>query len=283
MPSASAIRPPQQERSRATLLRFLEATTGLLAERRFEQATVAEIARRARSSVGAFYARFADKDALMEYLDSQLFESGKAAWDEFLASERWRGKGAAEVVSGVVERVARKRREHRGLLRALALYARSQPTARFVGHATELNRHVHAGVRALLLERREEIGHSDPEQAIEIGACRIINIKLGRVGGFSEALLVHNVARANGVPVWCGGMLESGVGRAHNIALSTLDNFKLPGDVSASKRYWQRDIIQPPVEVSPGGLIEVRDEPGFGYEIDRDYLRAVTQREEVLA
>ncbi len=169
MPSASAIRPPQQERSRATLLRFLEAPTGLLAERRVEQATVAEIARRARSSVGAFYARFADKDALMEYLDSQLFESGKTAWDEFLASERWRGKGAAEVVSGVVERVARKRREHRGLLRALALYARSQPTARFVGHATELNRHVHAGVRALLLERREEIGHSDPEQAIEIG------------------------------------------------------------------------------------------------------------------
>jgi O-succinylbenzoate synthase len=121
------------------------------------------------------------------------------------------------------------------------------------------------------------------EQAIEIGACRILNIKLGRVGGFSEALLVHNVARANAVPVWCGGMLESGIGRAHNIALSTLDNFKLPGDVSASKRYWQRDIIQPAVEVTPSGFIEVRDGPGFGYEIDHDYLTAVTQREEVLA
>jgi O-succinylbenzoate synthase len=120
------------------------------------------------------------------------------------------------------------------------------------------------------------------EQAIEMGACRILNIKLGRVGGFSEALLVHNVARANGIPVWCGGMLESGIGRAHNIALSTLDNFKLPGDVSASKRYWQRDIIQPPVEVQPRGVIEVRDEPGFGYEIDRDYLEAVTQRQETL-
>jgi AcrR family transcriptional regulator len=130
---------------------------------------VAEIARRARSSVGAFYARFADKDALMGYLDSQLFESGRAAWDEFLESERWRGRTAAEVVLAVVERAARKRREHRGLLRTLALYARSQPTPRFLKHASELNRHVHARVRALLLERRHEIGHPDPEQAIEVG------------------------------------------------------------------------------------------------------------------
>jgi O-succinylbenzoate synthase len=121
------------------------------------------------------------------------------------------------------------------------------------------------------------------EQAIEMGACRIINIKLGRVGGFSEALLVHNVARANNIPVWCGGMLESGIGRAHNIALSTLDNFKLPGDVSASKRYWARDIIVPPVEVLPDGVIEPRDGPGFGSEIDRDFLKSVTLREETLA
>jgi AcrR family transcriptional regulator len=169
MPAPSAVRPPQQERSRATLYRFLEATMALLGERRFEEATVAEIARRARSSVGAFYARFADKDALMDHLDSQLFESGKAAWDEFLASDRWRGKTAAEVVTAVVERVARKRREHRGLLRALALYARSQPSARFLEHARQLNRHVYERVRALLLERRREIGHSDPERAIEVG------------------------------------------------------------------------------------------------------------------
>lgn len=125
-------------------------------------------------------------------------------------------------------------------------------------------------------------GARHAEQAIELGACRIINIKLGRVGGFSEALLVHNVARASGIPVWCGGMLESGIGRAHNIALSTLDNFKLPGDVSASKRYWERDIISPAVEVSPSGVIEPRDEPGFGYEIDRDFLKTVTLREETL-
>ena len=120
------------------------------------------------------------------------------------------------------------------------------------------------------------------EQAIEMNAGRIINIKLGRVGGFSEALLVHNVARANGIPVWCGGMLESGIGRAHNIALSTLDNFTLPGDVSASKRYWKRDIICPPVEVGSEGTIAVRDEDGFGYELDRDYIDALSVREETI-
>jgi len=79
--------------------------------------------------------------------------------------------------------------------------------------------------------------------------------------------------------VWCGGMLEAGIGRAHNIALSTLPNFTLPGDVSASKRYWKRDIICPAVETTPRGTIEIRDEPGFGYAIDHDFLRQVTIRE----
>jgi O-succinylbenzoate synthase len=118
------------------------------------------------------------------------------------------------------------------------------------------------------------------EQAIRMGACRIINIKLGRVGGFAEAKRVHDVAQRNGIPVWCGGMLEAGVGRAHNIALSTLPDFVLPGDVSASKRYWARDIICPPVEVTPSGTIEVHDEPGFGYQLDQDRIREVTIREE---
>ena len=121
------------------------------------------------------------------------------------------------------------------------------------------------------------------EQAIEQRACRVINIKLGRVGGYSEAMLVHNVARTHAVPVWCGGMLETGIGRAHNIALSTLDNFTLPGDVSASKRYWQRDIIDPAVDVEPDGSILVRDEPGIGYEVDRDYLESLTVRQETIA
>ena len=120
------------------------------------------------------------------------------------------------------------------------------------------------------------------EQAIRLKAGRIINIKLGRVGGFAEAKKVHDVCEANGIPVWCGGMLESGIGRAHNIALSTLPNFVLPGDVSASKRYWKRDIIVPPVEVSPRGTISVPDTPGFGYELDMDYLESLVARRHVI-
>ena len=106
----------------------------------------------------------------------------------------------------------------------------------------------------------------DAEAALEFAACRIVNIKVGRIGGFTEAIAVHDVAQRFGVPVWCGGMLESGVGRSHNVALSTLPNFKLPGDVSASKRYWKEDIIEPEVEVSPQGTIALNDEPGRGYE-----------------
>jgi O-succinylbenzoate synthase len=120
------------------------------------------------------------------------------------------------------------------------------------------------------------------EQAIAMRACGIINIKLGRVGGFREAKKIHDIAQANGIPVWCGGMLESGIGRAHNVALSTLPNFVLPGDVSASKRYWTRDIIQPAIEVTPRGTIAVSGAVGFGYEIDHEYLKSVTVREEVL-
>ena len=118
------------------------------------------------------------------------------------------------------------------------------------------------------------------EQAIRLRACGIINIKLGRVGGFREAKRLHDVAQAAGIPVWCGGMLEAGIGRAHNVALATLPNFVLPGDVSASKRYWKQDIIQPAVETTPRGTIVVRDEPGFGYELDHDYIRSITVREE---
>jgi O-succinylbenzoate synthase len=120
------------------------------------------------------------------------------------------------------------------------------------------------------------------EQAIRMRACGIINIKLGRVGGFAEARRVHDIAQAAGVPVWCGGMLEAGIGRAHNIALSTLPNFTLPGDVSASRRYWSRDIITPPVETTPRGTILVRDGPGFGYELDLDFIRQITVREETV-
>jgi o-succinylbenzoate synthase len=116
------------------------------------------------------------------------------------------------------------------------------------------------------------------EQAIRLQAARIINIKLGRVGGFAEAKRIHDLCQQYRVPVWCGGMLEAGIGRAHNIALSTLPNFVLPGDVSASKRYWKRDIIVPAVEVTERGTIAVSDAPGFGYELDREYLESITVR-----
>jgi o-succinylbenzoate synthase len=118
--------------------------------------------------------------------------------------------------------------------------------------------------------------------AIEIGACRIINIKVGRVGGFSEALHIHDACHSQKIPVWCGGMLETGIGRAHNIALSTLANFSLPGDVSASKRYWKEDIIDPEVEVSPQGMIAISDKPGRGYEVEADLIEKLTVRKETL-
>jgi o-succinylbenzoate synthase len=118
--------------------------------------------------------------------------------------------------------------------------------------------------------------------AVESGACRIINIKVGRVGGFTEAVKIHDVCKNQNIPVWCGGMLESGVGRVHNIALSTLENFRLPGDVSASKRYWKEDIIDPEVQVLPNGTIPVRDEPGTGYAIKEDLIEKLTVRKETL-
>ena len=120
------------------------------------------------------------------------------------------------------------------------------------------------------------------EQAIRMRAGRIINIKLGRVGGFAEAIKVHNVAMEHGIPVWCGGMLESGIGRAANIALSTLPNFVLPGDVSASKRYWKKEVISKPVEVSPTGMIRIPEGPGFGFEVDRAFLDSITVRQETI-
>lgn len=119
--------------------------------------------------------------------------------------------------------------------------------------------------------------------AVELGACKIINIKLGRMGGYTVARRIHDLCQKNGIPVWCGGMLESGIGRAHNIALSTLPNFILPGDVSASKRYWAEDIISPEVTVSPQGTIRVPTGPGIGFEPRRDLIDKYTTRKERLA
>ena len=119
--------------------------------------------------------------------------------------------------------------------------------------------------------------------AIELGACKIINIKLGRVGGHSVARRIHDLCQRHGIPVWCGGMLESGIGRAHNIALSALPNFTLAGDVAASKRYWEEDIIFPEVSVSPQGTIRVPLDPGIGFEPRVDRIDKLTVRKERLA
>jgi O-succinylbenzoate synthase len=119
--------------------------------------------------------------------------------------------------------------------------------------------------------------------AIELGACKIINIKLGRVGGFTVARRIHDLCQKHAIPVWCGGMLESGIGRAHNIALSTLPNFTLPGDVTASKRYWDEDIIEPEVTVSPQGTIAVPQGPGIGFAPRLERIEKLTVRKERLA
>ena len=129
----------------------------------------------------------------------------------------------------------------------------------------------------------EAIHHArSARAAIELGSCGIINIKAGRVGGFSEAIAVHDVAAANNIPVWCGGMLESGIGRSHNVALSSLPNFCLPGDVSASKRYWREDIIEPEVIVSQKGTIPVSHKAGRGYEVRTDLVERLTVRKKTL-
>ena len=114
--------------------------------------------------------------------------------------------------------------------------------------------------------------------AIDAGACRIINIKPGRVGGHAESVRLHDLCAARGVPVWHGGMLESGVGRAHNLHLSTLANFSLPGDVAASKRYYQPDLIEPGIEVGPDGMIQVPEGPGIGVHVAMDRVERATLR-----
>lgn len=121
---------------------------------------------------------------------------------------------------------------------------------------------------------------ADAKHAIELGACGIINIKLGRVGGHAEAKAIQEYAMQHDIPVWCGGMLESGIGRAHNIAMSTLPGFTLPGDVSASARYWNEDIIDPPVTVSDKGVISVPQSPGIGFSVKEETVASRTTRHE---
>lgn len=118
----------------------------------------------------------------------------------------------------------------------------------------------------------------DTQAAIELDSCRVINIKPGRVGGFTESKLIHDYCETKNIPVWCGGMLESGIGRAGNVALASLSNFKLPGDISASKRYYKQDIVEPEFVVNPDGTMDVPNKPGIGVEVNMKMLEKITVR-----
>lgn len=122
----------------------------------------------------------------------------------------------------------------------------------------------------------------DARKAIELRSGKIINLKNGRVGGHAQSKEVERVCRENGIPVWCGGMLESGIGRAHNIAISTLAGYTMPGDVSASKRYWHEDVIEPAVEVSHDGTITAPEDPGIGFKVLQDRIAKVAVRRTVI-
>lgn len=114
----------------------------------------------------------------------------------------------------------------------------------------------------------------DAEQAIKLNACQVINLKIGRVGGLTEARKIHDLAVSKGIPLWCGGMLEAGIGRAHSLAISSLDGFVYPGDTSGSDRYWKKDLIKPEV-TAEYGVVKLPEEPGIGFAIDREQLEKV--------
>jgi O-succinylbenzoate synthase len=122
------------------------------------------------------------------------------------------------------------------------------------------------------------------EDMIALKSGRIVNIKPGRVGGLTASKEIHDVCMSAGIPVWCGGMLESGIGRAYNVALASLPNFSLPGDLSPSARYWHRDVVTPEWTMDSEGMVHVpTDRPGLGITVDRDFLDSLTVRTEVLS
>jgi O-succinylbenzoate synthase len=120
-------------------------------------------------------------------------------------------------------------------------------------------------------------GQRQAQAALDLESCRIINIKIGRVGGYSEALAIHDLCARRSIPVWCGGMLESGIGRAHNIALASLRGFTLPGDISASSRYFEHDLISPEVTVASDGTVAVPTEIGIGFEVELGFIERQTE------
>lgn len=138
----------------------------------------------------------------------------------------------------------------------------------------------HAKLQAVMKTRicLDESIHSpeDARKAIELGSTKTINIKVARVGGLTQAKKVHDVCQAHGIPVWCGGMLDSGLARAHNIAVASLPNYKFPGDLPASDRYWHQDFITPPITIDSKGMVEVPTKPGIGFDLIPEVVDAFT-------
>ncbi|MEX2705329.1 MAG: o-succinylbenzoate synthase [Candidatus Freyrarchaeum guaymaensis] len=124
---------------------------------------------------------------------------------------------------------------------------------------------------------------SSAQAALRLGSCRIINIKVGRVGGLQRAKKIHDYCQENGVPVWCGGMLETGIGRAINVAIASLPNYKLPNDISASSRYYSEDLVEPPFQLNRDGTMTVPQKPGIGVEVVQERLEKVTKRSRIFA
>ncbi|MGD6834915.1 o-succinylbenzoate synthase [Sutcliffiella halmapala] len=121
------------------------------------------------------------------------------------------------------------------------------------------------------------VSYQDAVNAIKLGSCQVINIKIGRVGGLTNAIRIHDLCRRNGLPVWCGGMLETGISRSFNIGLASLPNFTIPGDISASSRYWKQDVIEPEVVVTQG-KITVPTSPGIGYRVNERYIKEISAK-----
>jgi AcrR family transcriptional regulator len=183
----SSARPPLQARSRATLDRLLDATAALLAEKPFEQASVAEIVDRAGTSVGAFYGRFPDKESLLDCFDERFFELARASSAEFFESDEWRGASLGESVGLLVRLLVCNHRRHRGILRALAMRAREPSQSRFRERAARHNQFVLGLVQGHFRSRPEPIAHSDPARAVELGF-------LFTIAAVREAVLFDNVA-----------------------------------------------------------------------------------------
>lgn len=169
----NGLNPPRQERSRKTLDRLVETSEALLKSRPFDELTVAELARRAGSSVGSFYARFAGKDAFLEFLDRRSVEELDRWWEDYFAPERNDGASLEKIVRDLVMLWVKAHRRRKGLLRTLFLRVRGRSAKEMVARTRQVNRRVVEGLRALVLARRDELRHPDPERGVLLGVVMV--------------------------------------------------------------------------------------------------------------